>query len=125
MKGLVLFVLEVLVYFASAYALNLVYKWMFPSKPPGTPTVRQSTIVIAVLMTCLSLGIMVFLNRPDLTGPGAMPGSYVGLVLSMLLGGQSHGPGDPYSWLLFAAPTNFFLYYWAVGAVARRLPNFF
>jgi hypothetical protein len=36
--------------------------------------------------------------------PLALPGAYAGLILSMLLTGNRLGPGDPYSWLLFAAP---------------------
>jgi hypothetical protein len=41
----------------------------------------------------------------------------------MLLTGNRHGPGDPYSWLLFAAPINFFFYYGIVRVVAKRFPS--
>jgi hypothetical protein len=94
---------------------------MFPLKLSQSSTLQESVMIIAVLMALLSLGAVVLLKKPLL----AMPGVYVGLVLSMLLGGERHGPGDPYSWMLFAAPINFFLYYPVVRAVARSFPSVF
>jgi hypothetical protein len=120
-KALILFALAILVYFFIAYILNLLYQLMFPLKSPQSSMLQESVTIISVLMTILSLGTVVLLKKPFL----AMPGVYVGLVLSMLLGGQHHGPGDPYSWLLFAAPVNFFLYYPMVRTVAKRFPSFF
>jgi hypothetical protein len=121
MSALLLIAAAILIYFFTAYTLNLLYRWMFPLKAPQTSTVQESIMVISALMTALSLGAVVLLKKPLL----AMPGVYVGLVLSMLLGGQRHGPGDPYSWSLFAALVNFFLYYPMVRTVAKRFPSFF
>jgi hypothetical protein len=120
-KTLLLIVIAIIIYFSISYVLNLFYRWMFPLQLSQSSTLKESITVIAVLMALLSLGAVVLLKKPLL----AMPGVYVGLVLSMLLGGESHGPGDPYSWMLFAAPINFFLYYGVVRVVARSFPALF
>jgi predicted permease len=120
-KALFLIIIAIIVYFLISYVLSLLYRWMFPLKSAQSSTVKESIIVIAVFMTILSLGAVVFLKKPLL----AMPGVYVGLVLSMLLGGERHGPGDPYTWSLFAAPINFFLYYGLVRVAAKHFPSFF
>jgi len=120
-KDLLFIVMAVVAYFFVACAGNRLYKWMFPPQSENSSSVRESIMVISVLMTIFSLGAVVLLNRPLL----AIPGVYVGLILSTVLGGGRHGPADPYSWSLFAAPTNFFLYYWIVQAVAKRFPRLF
>ena len=121
MKDLLLFVSAVLIYFSLAYGLYRIYEWNFYSKEEGESARKNSILIVSSLMTACSLAVVVVFNKPML----AMPGVYVGLVLSMLVGGQSHGPGDPYSWMLFAAPTNFILYYWIVRFVAKRFPSLF
>lgn len=74
-------------------------------------------------MTIFSLVAVVLLPKSAFLAGLAIPGAYAGLVLSMLLGGESHGPGDPYSWLLFAAPINFFFYYALVRVVGKNFPS--
>jgi hypothetical protein len=76
-------------------------------------------LIIACFMTIFSLVAVVLLKKASL----AMPGVYAGLIVAMLLGGERHGPGDPWSWTLIAAPVNSFLYYWIVRAVAKRYPS--
>ena len=121
MKALLLVIVAIIIYFSISYLLNLLYRWMFPLKSPQSSTLQESITIIAVLMTIFSLGTVVLLKKPLL----AMPGVYVGLVLSMLLGGEHHGPGDPYSWSLIAAPINFCLYYCLVRLLAKYFPSLF
>jgi ABC-type tungstate transport system substrate-binding protein len=121
MKDLLLFVSAILIYFSLSYGLYRIYKLNFCSDTQDESSRRSSARVVSGLMTACSLAAAVVFQKPLL----AMPGVYVGLVLSMLLGGERHGPGDPYSWMLFAAPTNFVLYYWVVRLVAKRFPSLF
>jgi Kef-type K+ transport system membrane component KefB len=121
MKDLLLFVSAILVYFALAYGLYRIYRWNFISNAQDESSRQSSILVVSGLMTACSLAVVLAFNKPFL----AMPGAYAGLVMSMLLGGERHGPGDQYSWMLFAAPTNFVLYYWLVRTVAKRFPTFF
>jgi hypothetical protein len=72
-------------------------------------------------VTIFSLAAMYLFNQPAL----ALPGVYVGLVVSMVLEGGGHSPRDPYSWILIAAPINFFLYYWLVGLLRSFFRLFF
>jgi hypothetical protein len=120
MKDLLLFVFAILIYFSLACVFNRILKMWFLSKAPESSTVR-STKIIAGFMTIFSLVAVVLLKK----APLMLPGPYVGLVLSMLLAGERHGPGDPYSWSLIAAPINFFFYYWVVRIVAKYFPSIF
>jgi|GEM_PF-5568172 len=121
MKDLLLFVLAIVIYFSLAYMLNRIFQACFPPKSPGSSTVHGSILTVAGLMTVSSLVASVLLKK----APLGMPGVYMGFVLSMLLGGESHGPGDPYSWSLIAAPINFFFYYGIVRIIARYFPSVF
>ena len=124
MKDLLLFVSAILIYFSLSYGLYRIYKLNFYSDTQDESSRRSSVRIVSGFMTACSLVVVVVF--PNFTNPVvAMPGVYVGLVLSMLLGGQRHGPGDQYSWMLFAAPTNFVLYYWVVRLVAKRFPSLF
>jgi hypothetical protein len=76
-------------------------------------------------MTILSLLTVVLVPNKASLAPLGFPGWYAGVILSMLLTGNRHGPGDPYSWLLFAAPINFFFYYGIVRVVGKRFPSLF
>lgn len=121
MKDLLLFVSAILIYFCLSYGLYRIYEWNFCSKEEDEASRKNSILIVSGLMTACSLAVVLVFNKPML----AMPGVYIGLVLSMLVGGQRHGPGDSYSWMLFAAPTNFILYYWIVRFVAKRFPPLF
>ena len=124
MKDLLLFVSAILIYFSLSYGLYRIYKLNFYSDTQDESSRRSSVRIVSGCMTACSLAVVVVF--PNFTNPVvAMPGVYVGLVLSMLLGGQRHGPGDSYSWMLFAAPTNFALYYWVARLVAKRFPSLF
>jgi hypothetical protein len=123
-KDLLLFISAILIYFSLSYGLYWIYRLNFYSDTQDESSRRSSVRIVSGFMTACSLAVVVVF--PKFTNPVvAMPGVYVGLVLSMLLGGQRHGPGDPYSWMLFAAPTNFVLYYWVVRLVAKRFPSLF
>jgi hypothetical protein len=122
MGDFILFVSAILFYFFLACAFNRVLRLGFPSKSSaGSSSLRRSVLTIASFMTILSLVAVVLLQKAFL----AMPGVYAGLIVAMLLGGEGHGPGDPWSWTLIAAPVNFFLYYWIVRAFAKRYPSLF
>jgi hypothetical protein len=121
MKDLLFFVSAILVYFSLAYGLCRIYRFCFYANSRDESSRQSSILIISGLMTACSLAVVVVFEKPFL----AMPGVYVGLVMSMLLGGERHGPGDPYSWMLFAAPSNFILYYGAVRIVAKRFPSLF
>ena len=75
-------------------------------------------------MTMLSLLAVVLLPKSATFAALSIPGVYGGLVLSMLVEGRSHGPGDPYSWLLFAAPINFLFYYGLLRIIEKNFPSF-
>jgi hypothetical protein len=111
----------ILFYFSLFYGLYRIYKLCFYSNARDESSRRSSILAVSGLMTACSLAVVVVFPKPFL----AMPGVYVGLVMSMLLGGQRHGTGDAYSWMLFAAPTNFVLYYWVVRLAAKRFPSLF
>lgn len=68
-----------------------------------------------MFMTVFSLIAVVWFKKAAL----AMPGVYLGLVLAMILGGQHHGPGDPYSWSFIAAAINYPLYYGLTRVFAK------
>jgi hypothetical protein len=119
MKDLLLFVLAILINFSLAYVSSRILKILFPAPSSESATVQRSTKITAGFMTIFSLAAMYLFNQPAL----ALPGVYVGLVVSMILGGGGHSPKDPYSWILIAAPINFFLYYWLVRIVAKFFPS--
>lgn len=51
MKDLLFIEIAVVAYFFAACAMNRLYKWMFPLKVENSSTVRESIVVISVLMT--------------------------------------------------------------------------
>jgi hypothetical protein len=50
-------------------------------------------LIIGSFMTIFSLVAVVLLKKASL----AMPGVYAGQIVAMLLGGERHGPLDPWS----------------------------
>ena len=123
MKDLLLFVFAILIYFVLAHILTRILKGLILWNSGESLTVQRSIQIVAGFMTIFSLVLVVLLPKRASFAPLALPGVYAGLVLSMLLGGERHGPGDPYSWLFFAAPINFFFYYWMVRIVAKYFPS--
>jgi hypothetical protein len=122
MQGLLLFIFANTLYLLLGYGFSYIVRWRFPSRPESSP-VRRSPTLLASLMTILSLLTVVLVPNKASLAPLGLPGWYAGVILSMLLTGNRHGPGDPYSWLLFAAPINFFFYYGIVRVVAKRFPS--
>lgn len=125
MKDLVLFVFAILIYFVLAHILTRILKGLILWNSGESLTVQRSIQIVAGFMTIFSLAVVILLPKRASFAPLALPGPFMGLVLSMLLAGERHGPGDPYSWSLFAAPINFFFYYWIVRIIAKRFPSFF
>jgi hypothetical protein len=122
MQGFLLFIFSNTLYLLLGYGFSYIVRWLFPSRPKSSP-VRRSPTLLASLMTILSLLTVVLVPNKASLAPLGLPGWYAGVILSMLLTGNRHGPGDPYSWLLFAAPINFFFYYGIVRVVAKRFPS--
>jgi hypothetical protein len=122
MQGFLLFIFANTLYLLLGYGFSYIVRWLFPSRPESSP-VRRSPTLLASLMTILSLLTVVLVPNKASLAPLGLPGWYAGVILSMLLTGNRHGPGDPYSWLLFAAPINFFFYYGIVRVVAKRFPS--
>jgi hypothetical protein len=124
MQGFLLFIFANTLYLLLGYGFSYIVRWLFPSRPESSP-VRRSPTLLASLMTILSLLTVVLVPNKASLAPLGLPGWYAGVILSMLLTGNRHGPGDPYSWLLFAAPINFFFYYGIVRVVGKRFPSLF
>ena len=125
MRDILLFVLAILIYFVLAHILTRILKGLILWNFGESLTVRRSIQITAGLMTIFSLIVVVLVPNRASFATLALPGPYMGVVLSMLLFGGRHGPGDPYSWSLFAAPINFFFYYWVVRIVAKYFPSLF
>lgn len=107
MASLIIFLFAIIVYYLLALALTRGLKaWFFP-QARGPLAVRNSALIVPIFMTVFSLIAVVCFKKAAL----AMPGVYLGLVMSMILGGQHHGPGDPYSWSLITAAINYPFYY--------------
>jgi hypothetical protein len=59
----------------------------------GIVALRRPALIIGSFMTIFSLVAVVLLKKASL----AMPGVYAGQIVAMLLGGERHGPLDPWS----------------------------
>lgn len=124
MTAIIVFALGTASYFLFAYLLTRVLDAFLLWNSGEALTARRTTQSLAGFMTMLSLLAVVLLPKNAALAALSIPGVYGGLVLSMFVEGQSHGPGDPYSWLLFAAPINFLFYYGLILIIEKNFPSF-
>lgn len=124
MRAILVFVLGTVGYFLLAYLLTRILNKFVLWNSGEMLTARRATQSLAGFMTLVSLLPVVLLPKNGAFAALLIPGAYGGLVLSMLVGGQSHGPGDPYSWLLFAVPIDFLFYYGLVRIFEQTFPSF-
>jgi hypothetical protein len=124
MSAIIVFALGTISYFLFAYLLTRIVDRFLLWNSGEALTARRATQSLAGFMTMLSLLAVVLLPKNATFAALSIPGVYGGLVLSMLVEGRSHGPGDPYSWLLFAAPINFLFYYVLIRIIEKSFPSF-
>jgi hypothetical protein len=95
----------VLVNYLLTFGLLVVF---FGKKPLSLAWYEKAPLlwVAAVLSTFSMLGLLL-LQRPYV----AMPGVFIGMVVSMFIGGGAHGPTSQFLWLPFAIGVNLCFYY--------------
>jgi hypothetical protein len=77
-------------------------------KPLSLAWYGKATLLwLAVVLSTLSMLGLLLLQRPYV----AMPGVFIGMVVSMFIGGSAHGPTSRFLWLPFAIGVNLCFYY--------------
>jgi hypothetical protein len=68
---------------------------------------RRSLLTVSMIMALGSVLLSGVLNQPNV----ALPGTFLGIIGSMVLGGGIHGPSNRYLWVPFAIAVNCCFYY--------------
>jgi hypothetical protein len=109
------FIGSLLVYFALAFAGMRAY-----GSNLSTRTTKP-LLIASLAMAASSVLLAVALNQPEV----AVPGTFLGILASMVLGGGAHGPSHRYLWIPLAFVINCSFYYllWRVlqGLAGIRL----